>query len=443
MNLNQEEFGVKTVIKLAEVSKKFKIYHEKNLNFKYAVIDFLKGKKSSSYDEFWALRNISIDIREGESIGIIGSNGSGKSTVLKLIGKILYPDTGEISTKGKIATMIELGAGFHPELSGRENIYINAAILGCSKKEIDAKLEEIIAFSELEKFIDNPIKSYSSGMHVRLGFAVAINVNPDIMLTDEILAVGDENFQKKCLTKMEEFKKAGKTIVFVSHDLGMIEKICDRVFLVDDGELIQEGNPMDVISEYHRVVIKKNGLHLRAKAKKREISSHGNSGTKCKEETAEEILESYERSHKRRWGTKEVEIIKVSFLEKDENVFRTGEKFKIRIDYFAHSSIKKPVFGIAIHSEYGINITGPNTKNEGFNIEEIEGKGAIEYIVEDFRLLQGKYLLTVGIFDFSCLYVFDFWEKAWSFHLIENNKIGDRQGLISIPCIWKHYSIKE
>jgi len=252
-------------IELINVSKKFKIYHEKNVNFKYAVIDFIKGKKSSDYDEFWVLKNINIDIKDGEIVGLIGVNGSGKSTLLKLIGKILYPDTGHLKTIGKIATLIELGAGFHPELTGRENIYINAAILGFSKKEIDEKYDEIIAFSELEKFIDNPIKSYSSGMYVRLGFAVAINVNPDILLTDEILAVGDENFQKKCLKKIEQFKKKSKTIVYVSHDLGTVERICDRVFLLDNGELVLEGKPVDVISEYHRVLIRKNGRQLGAK----------------------------------------------------------------------------------------------------------------------------------------------------------------------------------
>ena len=264
MSRNREELHPMNAIELVDVSKKFKIYHGKNVNFKYAVIDFFKGKKSSNYDEFWALKNINGVIKNGETVGLIGMNGSGKSTLLKLIGKILYPNTGHIKTTGKIATLIELGAGFHPELTGRENIYINASILGFSKREINEKFDEIIAFSELEKFIDNPIKSYSSGMYLRLGFAVAINVNPDILLTDEILAVGDENFQKKCLKKIEEFKKKGKIIVYVSHDLGTVEGICDRVFLLDNGELVSEGKPVGVISEYHKLLIRKNGQQLRA-----------------------------------------------------------------------------------------------------------------------------------------------------------------------------------
>lgn len=268
MSRNREELHRMNAIESIDVSKKFRIYHEKNVNFKYAVIDLVKGKKSSKYDEFWALKNININIKNGETVGLIGVNGSGKSTLLKLIGKILYPNTGYIKTTGKIATLIELGAGFHPELTGRENIYINASILGFSKGEIDERFDEIIDFSGLEKFINNPIKSFSSGMYLRLGFAVAINVNPDILLTDEILAVGDENFQKKCFKRIEEFKKKGKTIVYVSHDLGSVEMICDRVFLLDNGELVSEGKPVDVISEYHKLLIRKNGQQLRVDEEK-------------------------------------------------------------------------------------------------------------------------------------------------------------------------------
>jgi len=222
-------------VKIRNVSKKYRIYHEKNLNLKYAFLNFLSG------------------IKKGESLGIIGENGSGKSTLLKLMAGILYPDQGQISVKGKIAALIEIGAGFHAELSGKENIYVNASLLGFSKREIENNLEKIIAFSGLEKFIDNPIKTYSSGMYVRLGFAIAVHVNPDILLIDEILAVGDENFQKKCLQKIKNFKDQGKTIVLVSHDLLAVEKMCDRVVLLDNGLIKAEGKPVDVISTYHKM----------------------------------------------------------------------------------------------------------------------------------------------------------------------------------------------
>lgn len=303
------------IISIRNVSKKFKIYQEKNLNIKYAALNFLKGKKSSKYSEFWALKDINLDIKKGETIGIIGENGSGKSTLLKLITGILYPDTGDISKKGKIAALIEIGAGFHSELSGRENININASILGFSKKEIEANLEKIIEFSGLKKFIDNPIKTYSSGMYVRLGFSIAIHVNPDILLIDEVLSVGDESFQKKCFQKINNFRRQGKTIVLVSHDLATIERICSRVILIDKGKLVSQGNPLDVISRYHKLLYEKE--------KKSSVPEQ--------EEPYEE--ETPQEDETRRWGSKEVEIKRIEFLtQKDtpEETFKIGDYLKIR-----------------------------------------------------------------------------------------------------------------
>lgn len=445
MSRNREELHPMNAIELIDVSKKFKIYHGKNVNFKYAVIDFIKGKKSSNYDEFWALKKINIDIKHGETVGLIGVNGSGKSTLLKLIAKILYPDTGHIKTTGKIATLIELGAGFHPELTGRENIYINASILGFSKREIDEKFDEIVEFSELEKFIDNPIKSYSSGMYVRLGFAVAINVNPNILLTDEILAVGDENFQKKCLKRIEEFKKKGKTIIYVSHDLGTVERICDRVFLLDNGEIVLEGKPVDVNSEYQRILIGKYGKQLGSEVERVGVSTQSNLVGVEGTPTNKVQLRGNDISQRRRWGTKDAEITKVAFLDENDqevNVFKTGEKIKIRINYIAHTKIETPVFGIAIHRDDGIHITGPNTRTSGYLIDEIEGEGFLDYIIEDVRLLKGTYFLTAAIYEFSCVTPYDHWEQSWSFHVIENENIEDKYGLISIPCIWRHHEKK-
>lgn len=430
------------VIRLNDVSKKFKVYHEKTVSFKYAVIDFVKGKRSSDYDEFWALKNISIDIKDRETVGVIGVNGSGKSTLLKLIAKILYPDVGHINTTGKIATLIDLGAGFHPELTGRENIYINASILGFSKKDTDEKFHEIVAFSELEKFIDNPIKSYSSGMYLRLGFAVAINVDPDILLTDEILAVGDENFQKKCLKKIEEFKKKGKTILYVSHDLMTVERICDRVLLLDKGQLVLEGKALDVISEYHRLLIGKMAQQLGSQEEMGTASTQKDSGSVEEEETAKASDEGNNRSQRRRWGTKEAEITKISFLDKNDretNVFKTGEKIRVRIHYVAHTKIERPVFGVALERDDGIHVTGPNTKTSSYFIDEIEGEGFLEYVIENVPLLKGTYLFTAAIYDFSCVTPYDHWERSWSFHIIENENIRDKYGLIFIPCSWRHY----
>lgn len=417
-------------IKIRNVSKKFRIYHEKSLNLKYAVINFLTGKKSSYYDEFWALKDINMDIKKGETIGIIGENGSGKSTLLKLMARILFPDEGHIFTKGKIAALIEIGAGFHSELSGRENIYINGSILGLTKKEIDSNLSNIIEFSGLERFIDNSIKTYSSGMYVRLGFSIAIHVDPDILLIDEILAVGDENFQKKCLKKIHEFKNEGKTIILVSHDLQTIEKICDRVFLLDNGLIVSAGNPVDVISEYHKILYKKEDRALRLEEK--EVA----------QEEAAPQKEISPEPDTNRWGTGEAEITNIEFYN-DQNiksdVFKTGDFMKIRIHYTAHKRIKRPVFGIAFYREEGIHLTGPNTKTSNYDIDHIEGEGFIEYTIHSIPFLPGAYLFTAAIYDFSCLHAYDHWERCYRFSVTESDKIKERHGIMYIPSEWRHH----
>lgn len=234
------------MIEVIDVSKKFKLYHDKATTLKERLL-FLRSKKA---DVFWALQDINIKIGQGQTVGLIGENGSGKSTLLKLMTKIIYPTTGEIRTHGRVSSLLELGAGFHPDFTGRENIYINASIFGLSKKEITNRLDSIIAFSELEEFIDSPIRTYSSGMYMRLAFSVAVHVEPKILLIDEILAVGDVNFQKKCFDKIREFKKKGVTIVIVSHDLKSIEDICDKVIWLDHGKMVTYGECHTVVEQY-------------------------------------------------------------------------------------------------------------------------------------------------------------------------------------------------
>lgn len=417
-------------IKVRNVSKKFRIYHEKDLNLKYAVLNFITGRKSSYYDEFWALRNINMNIKKGEAIGIIGENGSGKSTLLKLMAKILFPDQGDITTKGKIAALIEIGAGFHSELSGRENIYINGSILGFTKKEVNANLKEIIEFSGLERFIDNPIKTYSSGMYVRLGFAIAIHVNPDILLVDEVLAVGDENFQKKCLQKIDRFKEEGKTIILVTHDLQTVEDMCDEAYLLHDGLVGAEGNPVDVISEYHRILYEKEGGTLRPEEK-----------VPTQQEVAPQE-EAPPPPETDRWGSGEVKITDVEFLDEQNeknDIFRTGDFLKVRIHYNAPTIIKKPVFGAAFYREDGLHINGPNTKTSNYIIDHIEGKGFIDYIIPAVPLLPGVYDLTVAVVDFSLLETYDHWHRCSQFRVIESDKIKERSGVVYIPSEWRHH----
>lgn len=233
-------------ISVKNVSKKFRLYKERNQSLKSAV---MRGRVSV-YEDFWALRNISLQIEPGETFGLVGDNGSGKSTLLKTMAKILWPDEGGIEIHGKVAALLEVGSGFHPELTGRENIFLNGAILGMTKKEITEKFETIVDFSGVGEFIDQPVKNYSSGMYVRLGFSVAIHVDPDVLLVDEVLAVGDENFQLKCFEKFNELKARGKTIVLVSHALGSMVEMCDRIAWIQNGDLKAIGSPDEIISLY-------------------------------------------------------------------------------------------------------------------------------------------------------------------------------------------------
>lgn len=239
-------------IQVEHVSKKFKLYYDKAHTLKEKLLFFSKKNREKN-DVLEVLKDINLEIKKGESVALIGTNGSGKSTLLKLMTKIIYPNKGKITTKGKLTSLLELGAGFHDDFTGRENIYFNASIFGLTKEEIDAKLEEIIEFSELRDFIDNPVRTYSSGMYMRLAFSVAINVQAEILLIDEILAVGDQHFQEKCFQKLFELKDAGKTIVIVTHNMQQVEKFCDRAVWLYKGEIRKDGKVKDVLEEYLKV----------------------------------------------------------------------------------------------------------------------------------------------------------------------------------------------
>ena len=233
-------------VRVNEVSKRFRLYHERNQSLKSAI---LRGR-TSKHEDFWALKDISFDVIEGQTHGLIGSNGSGKSTLLKCLAKIYWPTSGTIEYRGRMASLLEVGSGFHLELSGRENIYLNGSILGMSKKEIDSKFEEIVDFSGVERFLDHPVKNYSSGMYVRLGFSIAINVDPDILVVDEVLSVGDEEFQRKSFQKFLEFKKRGKTVILVTHTMPVVEDICDSVTWINEGVMMQTGPAAQVVKNY-------------------------------------------------------------------------------------------------------------------------------------------------------------------------------------------------
>ena len=397
-----------TVIEADDVWKTFKVYKERNPSLKETLI---RGR--SAYDTFWALKGVSFSVKQGSTLGLIGENGSGKSTMLKILARILRQQRGSVRIVGKVSALLELGAGFHPDLTGRENVFLNGSILGLTKSEIAGKLDRIIRFSELDQFIDTPVKNYSSGMYVRLGFAVAINVEPDVLLIDEILAVGDEAFQRKCLNKLYDLKEQGKTIVVVSHALESVRSICDEAVWLEHGEMKAEGSARSVVETYLEHV------------NRREEAKSGQKGG------AEEEFGT-------RWGSGEVKITGVRILDgggKKRKLFKTGETLIVEMDYEASEEIRRPVFGIAIHGRDGVHINGTNTKFSKTIFDKIKGSGTVKYMIEALPLLKGNYVLSTVVYDFACLHAYDHHDRRYLFNVSSGDL--DDYGIFYLPCAWE------
>lgn len=363
------------VIEVKDIKKKFKVYYDKGYMLKEKVI----GWKRNRYEERWVLNGVSFNVKRGEAVGIIGHNGCGKSTTLKLLTKIIYPDSGEIIMNGRVSSLIELGAGFHPDLSGRENIYINASIFGLTKSEIDKRVNDIIEFSELQEFIDNPIRTYSSGMYMRLAFSVAINVDADILLIDEILAVGDANFQAKCFEKMMEIKKKGTTIVLVSHSLGQIEQICDRTIWIHKGLIKTEGAPHVVHCQYLDYM----------------------SGERQKAIEAEKAKVRVEEEEKR-VNRGAVTIKKVSLMDtfgNERNLFDTAEDISVNIECDVKQQMEKAVFSICITRSDGLYCYGGTSRCDDAAYIKLTKDVVVRSCLQSVGLLAGKYDISIGIED--------------------------------------------
>ncbi|MBV8161887.1 MAG: ABC transporter ATP-binding protein [Acidimicrobiia bacterium] len=392
------------VITVEEVSKRYRLYHERNQSLK---IWMMRGRRAT-FEEFWALRDVSLDIEEGKTFGLIGENGSGKSTLLKCVAKILRPDSGRITVTGKVSALLELGAGFHPELSGRENIYLNGSILGMGKRDLDRIFDDIVGFAGLERFIDQPVKNYSSGMYIRLGFSVAINVDPDILLIDEILAVGDEQFQRRCSEKFAEFKEQGRTVVIVSHALTSVRNMCDRVALLDHGRVKELGPASEVIDAYL------GGVHTDRPATEEE-----DTGT--------------------RWGSGEVVIERIELLGPTgmpATWVKTGDQVTIRLYYAARVPVSQPVFKVVVSRVDGLELTGPNTRDGGMVPDRIAGEGHVDLVIDDFPLLPGAYDLTPSVHDYSCLHDYDVRHRAFRFD-VEQGHPRESTGFMTLGGRWQ------
>jgi ABC-type polysaccharide/polyol phosphate transport system ATPase subunit len=402
-------------------------------------------------DSFHALRGVSFSVRSGSTFGIIGRNGSGKSTALKLVAGITKPTTGTVAVQGRISALIELGAGFHPEISGRENVFINGIMLGLTKREITRRFDEIVEFAELEDFIDAPVKTYSSGMYMRLGFAVAINVDPDVLLIDEVLAVGDEAFTHKCLDKFAEFRRRNKTVLLVTHALNLVERFCDDALWLNEGRVRAMGDPRRVVSAYITDVEKQEERHMaEADAKSRaavnakeagarspEASASGSpalsgvEGPKAQASSAEakpgaephapapEPPPDMFQATEGRWGSREAEITAVQLVGEDgqpAHVFYSGERVEIRLTLEARKPVTDFVIGIGIFNVEGVCAFGTNTNIEELKGDRLDGEGQVTFTMDTLDLVAGTYKLDVALHKLDG-YPYDYHRLLYTFRV--------------------------
>lgn len=387
---------METVIRVEHVSKKFRLYFDRPLTLKERIVRGGKG----DYKEFYALKDVSFEIKKGSTVGLIGQNGSGKSTMLKIINRTMFPDEGKIAIAGKVASLIELGAGFHPELSGRENIYTNATIFGITKEEIEKRIPDIIRFSELEEFIDNPIRTYSSGMYARLAFAVAIHVDADILLVDEILGVGDMNFQAKCANKIYEMKKQGTTILVVTHDMGTIDRLCDYGIWLDHGVKLDEGEPRYIQNRYLEFMAGEQDTRKRLEGNAEQGMDKNKNVPEISDQTGARIKieDITELGH--HFGTGDVIFTKCMVLDEkdiDKRSFQSGETIRIIVDYRTQASVEdiEANIGLEVRGKDGSNIYATNTARDGSAPLRLRQTGTIEVCFQKLQLVEGTY--TVGI----------------------------------------------
>lgn len=412
------------VIRFENVSKRYILHHQRIRGLREVFPYFLNrfAKKNSSQrthnEEFFALKEASFEIRKGEALGIVGPNGAGKTTILKLLAGITEPTKGRVFVEGKVAALIEIGAGFHGDLSGRENIYLYGSIMGLRKRDIEEKFDSIVAFSELESFIDTPVKHYSSGMYARLGFSVAAYVNPDIILVDEVLAVGDMNFQRKCHQKMEEIRRSDRVIVFVSHSLPAVESLCDRALWLDHGVLRALDNTKKVITAYIN------------ETNRRQLEQSTFSDNRSERKGSGEVRIS------------SVRITGANGMERDS--FSLGEDIVIRIYFSASERIFSPIFGVSIWSDEGLRVCTITTKAEDTSPEFVEGTGTMCCILSSPNFLPRLYFLRVSIYDANGRLPYDLWDKAGRFKIeVPQTAVGEGAimdsswGIVYVPSVWR------
>lgn len=385
---------------VSEVWKTFRIFSEQSTTLKQAIL----RRRGATFEEFWALKDVSFEVPAGTTFGIVGGNGAGKSTMLKVLTKILVPDKGSIEVKGKVSALLELGAGFHPELTGRENVFLNGAILGMSRSTLNARFDEIVAFAGLEKFIDNPVKTYSSGMHARLGFSVAVNVDPEILLIDEVLAVGDEQFQRRCSEKIEELRSGGRTVILVSHSLAQVQQICDNAVWLKNGTVSVTGKTRDVVDLYLASVTTDFRL---------------------------------DESGRQRTGTREITLETSLLVDgKPSRHIPTNHPVVVRFEWEAHEEVPDVNFAFAIRTSDGAMIAGSS------NVIDIpisilhRGPGQMDFTIPKIALLPGAYMLAASVSGRYSGHTYDHSPNMVEFDVVPGDRHLADYGVVTLSGEW-------
>lgn len=432
------------IIHFTHVSKTYKLHRQQRpRSLREAFVQPFQRRANpqpqANANLFWALRDVSFNIQPGETVGLIGPNGAGKSTTLKLLSRVIAPSRGTVAVNGRVAALLELGTGFHPDLSGRDNVFLSAALIGLSHAEMQRKYPAVVDFSELGEFMEVPVKHYSSGMFARLAFSVSIYLEPEILLVDEVLAVGDISFQQKCLERLEQLKAQGITICLVSHDLGNVEKICQRAIWFDHGQIQADGPADSVIRQYlNRLATHESDrLLARNQAAQTTLSESG-----PEEAPAPADATASAPAPVTRWGTQQIEITQLRLFNAQHQecaLFHTDDTLVMELDYLAHTPIAAPIFGMALHRQDGVHITGPNTRTFGLTLPTLSGRGTITYTVPQLALLEGLYHISVAVVNNNDSETYDYHHRILAFRVVNRPPPqAEQYGLLTLRGTWAH-----